>query len=138
MSANLSPSFAGLDAAGELPQRDTPTGASVQVSASADSARPFLDDIRPVRARRTDPSTSHEAAARVWEFASAHHQRVMDALRRAGGRAGAEQIAFVAGMDAYAVRKRLPELAEAGAVRVTDDTAMTRSGRRERIWVVVG
>lgn len=89
-------------------------------------------------ARATDPLTSHEAAARVAEFASAHHQRVMDALRRAGGRAGAEQIAFVAGMDAYAVRKRLPELAEAGAVRVTDDTAMTRSGRRERIWVVVG
>ena len=99
----------------------------------------LLDDIQlaPRRARTTDPVTSHEAAARVGEFASDHATRVLDALKRAGGKAGAEQIAWLAGMDGYQASKRLPECERAGLVRRTDETAMTRSGRKETVWELV-
>lgn len=130
MAYTVIPSPSYTPFADVLPHAHRPTSAAGAVSDGADKAC--------ARARRTDPATSHEAAARVAEFSSAHHQRVMDALRRAGGRAGAEQIAHIAGMDAYAARKRLPELQALGAVRATEETAMTRSGRRERVWVVVG
>lgn len=132
MSANQSPFFAGPNYATELSQRDTGAISTGAMSAVAPSL------CQSPLARATDPLTSHEAAARVAEFASAHHQRVMDALRRAGGRAGAEQIGWLASMEPHAVRRRLPELQAMGVIRPTEERAMTRSGRRERIWVVVG
>jgi predicted ArsR family transcriptional regulator len=92
-----------------------------------------LDLIEPVRARRTDPSTSHEAAARVSEFAQCHQTLILAALRRFG-RAGAEQLAAATRLDAYQVRKRLSELESAGAAQPTGDTRKTVSGRSERVW----
>jgi predicted ArsR family transcriptional regulator len=88
-------------------------------------------------ARRADPQTSHEAAARVHEFKAGHHIKILTALRRLG-QAGAEQVASLAGIDSYAARKRLPELERLGYVRVVDGaTRKTSTGRHERVWVAV-
>jgi hypothetical protein len=86
-------------------------------------------------ARRSDPATSKEAAARVREFAGGQCAQILkwlDAFRPDG--AGAEQLATMTGLDAYKVRKRLADLHHAGLARPTDLTRRTESGRHERIW----
>jgi len=95
-----------------------------------------------MRARNTDPITSHGAASMVTQFADDHYSRILKALSivRAfygTGKAGAEQIADQAGLQAYQVRKRLPELAKQGEVRATNETRKTACGRSERLWGVV-
>jgi predicted ArsR family transcriptional regulator len=85
-------------------------------------------------ARRRDPATSQEAAARVAEFAGTHHAKILEALIKIGSPAGAEQIAAYSKIDAYQVRKRLPELDRAGLVRSFEQTRVTASGRHERLW----
>lgn len=84
-------------------------------------------------ARRCDPSTSKEAARRAGAFAPSHRAQVLGALRRFGS-AGAEQLAAATRLEAYSVRKRLPELAAAGLAAPTDRTRLTVSGRAERVW----
>lgn len=95
-----------------------------------------------MRARNTDPTTSHGAACMVTQFADDHYSRILKALGivRAfygHGKAGAEQIAQDAGLEPYQVRKRLPELARNGDVRPTNETRNTESGRSERVWELV-
>ena len=92
-------------------------------------------DVEPRKlARRTDAVTSHEAAARVHEFAGSHCDLVLKALKRFG-RAGADQIAGATRLDAYAVRKRLSDLEHVGLATPTDEKRQTASGRHERVWV---
>jgi predicted ArsR family transcriptional regulator len=91
----------------------------------------------PRRARRRDPSTSRAAADRVGEFAADHAVRILEALQE-HGLMGAEEIGDRIGLDAYAVRKRLPELEREQMVRVVaGQERTTRSGRRERVWGAV-
>jgi predicted Rossmann fold nucleotide-binding protein DprA/Smf involved in DNA uptake len=66
-------------------------------------------------ARRTDPPTSHDAAARA--PVSEHCRRIMDAL--ASGTAGQSGIAERTGLTVAQVSKRLPELRRAGLVERT-------------------
>jgi predicted ArsR family transcriptional regulator len=87
----------------------------------------------PARARKSDPATSHEAAARVREFGQAHQALILQALKRFG-KAGAEQIAAATRLDAYRVRKRLAELHDDGLAHPTGETRKTASGRSERVW----
>lgn len=84
-------------------------------------------------ARRTDPQTSHDAAASMGRAATMQCAKVFNALR-ALGKAGAEQIGERCNLPAYAVRKRLPELEDAGLIYPTEHTRKTLSGRSERIW----
>lgn len=84
-------------------------------------------------ARRSDPATSHAAAALVHNFGPAQMQQVLSALRRFG-KAGAEQIAAATKMDAYSVRKRLSDLEHASLARPTETLRTTASGRKERVW----
>lgn len=86
-----------------------------------------------VRARRRDPITSHEAAASMRDAAAQQTARVLQALRDLG-EAGAEQIAARCGLDAYAVRKRLPEAQRAGLAVPTGGVRTTSTGRSERVW----
>lgn len=86
-------------------------------------------------ARRRDPATSQQAAESMRTAATEQGARVFNALQ-AIGEAGAEQIGQRIGMDAYAVRKRLPELEQAGLIETTGDTRRTASGRSERVWRV--
>lgn len=91
-------------------------------------------EFQPSRlARKSDPATSHEAAARVKEFGRSHHQLILSALRRFT-KAGAEQIAAATKLDAYSVRKRTAELCKRGLIRTTGDVRKTASGRSERVW----
>jgi hypothetical protein len=86
-------------------------------------------------ARRTDPETSHEAAAMAISFISRHQSLVLQALAEMG-QAGAEQIGEQIGMPAYAVRKRTSELERLGLIADTGITRKTSSGRSERVWGV--
>ena len=86
-------------------------------------------------ARRTDPSTSHEAAARVHEFSDSQQCAIYAALRNYGP-LGAEEIGEEIALPAYAVRKRLAELFVAKRITPTGYTRRTSSGRSERIWQI--
>lgn len=88
------------------------------------------------RARRTDPQTSHDAAAAMRRAATAQASKVFAALKKMQ-KAGAEQIGLLCTMPAYTVRKRLPELQDAGLVSPTGQRRQTMSGRSERIWSVI-
>jgi len=83
-------------------------------------------------ARKTDPPTSHAAAALVKEFRSQQHAAILEAL--AAGPAGASGIACRAGLLPHQVNKRLGELAKAGRIVLTGKTVASASGRGEREW----
>jgi predicted ArsR family transcriptional regulator len=100
------------------------------------SAQTLLDFSPHRLARRTDPSTSHAAAARVGSFAGAQGARILELLR-AHGPMSPEQIAEMMQIAPYAVRKRLPELQDANLAAPTGDTVPTASGRAQRVWRIV-
>ena len=93
-------------------------------------------------ARKADPFTSHEAAARVGEFSGNHHIRIMTALQHNAEGLTVHEIASIAGIDYHAVARRMPELQRIGMamvamVAMTDGDEMTRpspSGRMARVW----
>ena len=87
-------------------------------------------------ARKLDPQTSHDAAKSMETAATLHCAQVLNCLRAIRS-AGAEEIGELIGMDAYAVRKRLPELQDRGLAEPTDERRTTRSGCSERIWRVL-
>lgn len=88
------------------------------------------------RARRIDPWTSRAAARAAAAFAGTHRAAILAALREHGP-LSAEGIADITGIEAYAVRKRLPELQRAFLAVPTDRVEPTRSGRMQRVWVAV-
>lgn len=73
------------------------------------------------------------AAAMVRSTAERHYGVIEGVLARAEGPMGAEQIADVCGIDAYRVRKRLPEMTDTVEL-APGQTRRTRSGRLERLW----
>lgn len=89
-------------------------------------------------ARASDPLTSLMAAGRVNELAQRHYELVLKAMREAGRPLGAEEVAGQCELDAYQVRKRLPELKAQGLVELADGTRRTASGRQERLWRLTG
>ncbi len=92
----------------------------------------MLDEPRKL-ARASDPTTSHAAAERVRDFAPAHREQILAALRRFG-QAGAEQLGAATRLEPYSVRKRLAELKTAGLAEPTGDERTTIAGRTERVW----
>lgn len=96
-------------------------------------------EIDYVRARNTDPSTSHEAADRVDEFDNAHYQQILLALLNHGplGKDGIAKKANINSReDGNAVARRLPELQKLGLVFLTGKRVKSRSGRSEREWII--
>lgn len=95
---------------------------------------PADPDVRTPAARSTDPGTSHAAAEAVTKSGvRAHQQRqVLAALREWPGRTSAE-LASNAGMDRYAVARRLPELCPTFAFR-GGSRACAVSGRPAVTW----
>lgn len=75
----------------------------------------FFTDIQPVRARKTDPSTSHAAAKNAERFAATHAGRIMAELRK--GVATAHRLAELTGLTVVQIDRRLPELEKAGMAR---------------------
>ena len=90
----------------------------------------------PARARTTDPETSHEAASRAGEFANTARQMIVGYLRQEGEATG-DPLDEVFGWKHATANRRLPELREAGIVRMTERRAITRSGRAARIWELI-
>lgn len=83
-------------------------------------------------ARKTDPPTSHAAAALVNEFRGQQHAAIIEAL--AAGPAGASHIAERCGLSPHQVGKRLKELEVAGRITLTGRTVTSASRRGEREW----
>lgn len=67
------------------------------------------------RARRTDPDTSKQAAAKAARFAASHSGRILAALQQLGT-GTANDIAQATGLSVVQVDRRLPELQRAGKV----------------------
>lgn len=94
-------------------------------------------------ARRRDPGTSKAAADRVREFAQAHREQILRALRDHPEGLTVHEIAAFTRLDAHAVGKRMNELQADALVYVLVDVfgqEMTRtspSGRRARVWQVM-
>lgn len=89
-------------------------------------------------ARSTDPVTSHDAAARVCEFAANHQGTIIGVLRTLG-HLTVYEVAEHCGLTAHAIGKRMNELERAGAIRCArlDGALLTRStpsGRQARVW----
>jgi DNA-binding transcriptional ArsR family regulator len=84
-------------------------------------------------ARRTDPPTSHAAAARVQAFRGQHAQAILEAL--AAGPAGQSDIAVRTGMSVAQVSKRLGELRRAGAIERDGETRSASGGTRGTVRV---
>lgn len=90
--------------------------------------------IEAVRARRTDPITSHQAAERAGRFAPSHSIRILDALRQLVT-GTAHDIAWQAGLTVVQVDRRLVELQRTGLARVKlnqDGKPVIRDGFR--VW----
>lgn len=75
-------------------------------------------DFTRRRARRNDPDTSKDAAARAQAFAESHHGRILAALNEPGT---CKEIGARIGLDHVAVARRLPELQAMGKAEPTDE-----------------
>jgi predicted transcriptional regulator len=80
------------------------------------------------RARRTDPITSHEAAAKAAKFAGGHAARILEALQQHGPQS-AHDLSQRTGLSVVQVDRRLPELKASGRAA---PTGAVRDGFR--VW----
>lgn len=112
-----------------FPEKFTRTGTSIVPPTRAEV----------VRARATDPQTSHAAAARVPNFESGHYWLILCALRDLGPM-NVSEIATATKLNEQQVNKRLPELQRQGKVETATTASgevITRpgaSGSRQRVW----
>ena len=95
---------------------------------------PPIEEALPLfgAARKSDPQTSHAAAATA--PAGEHQAVILEAL--ALGPAGASGIAERCGLLPHQVNKRLTELARTGRIVETGRVVRSASGRGEREWRV--
>ena len=83
------------------------------------------------RARRTDPETSHKAAARASQFATSHAGRILLALQQHGPRS-ARGLRRSTRLTVVQIDRRLPELKRLG---LAEPTGAVEAGCR--VWRVV-
>ena len=89
------------------------------------------------RARRTDPSTSHEAAGRAKNFASSQAGTILATLRQFK-RMTAEQLSGLTGLTVEQIDRRLPDLKELDLARVClDDAGEALRHNGFRVWEAV-
>ena len=91
----------------------------------------IFDDVP--QARRTDPETSHAAAAQAKEL-QGHHQRLILACLEAHGALGKDGIAARTRLDGVQTCRRLTELERAGLILWTGRKVASTAGRLEREW----
>lgn len=84
-------------------------------------------------ARRADPATSHQAAARVREFASGHIGIVLACLK-AHGPQTIDEIAKRTQLTSVQVARRTSDMHKRGMAEPTGSTRLSASGRNERVW----
>jgi len=81
-------------------------------SSSADAASERRTVL--MRARATDPLTSHAAARKAARFAASHAGRILAALQQ--GPATAHELTHRTGLSVVQIDRRMTELADAGRV----------------------
>lgn len=96
---------------------------------------PPIEESLPLfgAARRSDPPTSHAAAAEAGGLAQRHRRQILAALLE--GPAGQTEIARRTGLVPHQVGKRLSEMGRDGLIEVTGREVVNATGRREREWM---
>ncbi|MGL4650240.1 MAG: hypothetical protein ACRC1H_12605 [Caldilineaceae bacterium] len=87
-------------------------------------------------ARRSDPDTSHAAAASAKELQARHHRAILSCLEQ-HGKLGKDGIAARTMLTGVAVARHTVELERAGLIRLTGERVMSTAGRLEREWELV-
>lgn len=87
-------------------------------------------------ARRTDPGTSHLAAASAKELQAQHHKIILAALNEHGP-GSKDRIATLTRLTGVQVCRRLGELEKLDKARPTGRTVPSTAGRQEREWMAV-
>lgn len=89
------------------------------------------------QARRSDPATSHVAAARAEPIARRHHAAILAALSKTPAGATIHEMKILTGIDHVAVARRMSELEREGLVRRTGGERPSPAGRPCCVWEVV-
>ena len=92
-------------------------------------------DFAEPAARRRDPETSKQAAAKAKELASRHYRTILACLE-AHGPAGKDRIASLTSLTGVAVCRRLTELQRLGKIYPTGRNVQSSAGRNEREWAL--
>ena len=87
---------------------------------------------KQVRARPSDPSTSHEAASKVVEFSAKMYKKIHAELLK--GEGTYEELADRLNLKRDQLCKRLPEMQRIGIVQLTGEKRAGSSGRMQRVW----
>lgn len=96
-----------------------------------------ITDLTPIRARRTDPATSHRAAADSVRFVGSHAGRILQALRTHGPMSPKQMFHFT-GLDVAQCDRRRKEMIEAGLVRIkTTNDGMSVTHEGCEVWEAV-
>ena len=85
-------------------------------------------------ARRSDPATSHDAAAQAGGLAK-RHQRVILACLVAHGPGSKDRIASLTNLTGTQVARRTPELERLGCIEITGAKVLSTAGCWERVWM---
>ena len=94
-----------------------------------------LFEKEQVRARFSDPDTSHEAAAKVVEFSARMYKKIHAELLNGDGTY--EELADRLNFRRDQLCKRLPEMQRIGIVQLTGEKRAGSSGRMQRVWRAV-
>jgi DNA-binding MarR family transcriptional regulator len=70
------------------------------------------------RARRGDPATSHQAAARSHQFSGSHAAKILSAIKHMPGQT-ASYYSQMTGLTVVQIDRRLPEMERKGLIRTT-------------------
>lgn len=91
-----------------------------------------MDEESRRRARRSDPWTSHEAAALVGKFSNPHYKLIWQALEKGDGTF--HELAGRCVLHFSQIHKRLPEMQDRGLCHPLDYSRKGPSGRNCRVW----
>ena len=87
-------------------------------------------------ARNSDPSTSHEAAAKIKPVRATQQRAILAGLQKFPNHTSAE-LAQRLHMDRYVVARRLPELRAALLVKSCEARSCAVTGHRAMVWRAV-
>jgi len=87
-------------------------------------------------ARNTDPSTSHEAAAKIAPVRATQQKAILEGVMQYPNHTSAE-LAQRLHMDRYVVARRLPELRSALLVKSCEARSCAVTGHRAMTWRAV-
>jgi predicted ArsR family transcriptional regulator len=87
------------------------------------------------KARASDPSTSHAAAAAARGVAADHHRTILEVMR-CGADWTADEIAVHCNLDRHQIGRRLGELERAGLVRKSGAQRATATGRMANCYSI--